>query len=249
MRGLNDIHPVESFFGRLASLSSYPDGVVPMSARLEGIHFFPGGAGLAGVVPGQPLPPLPRGGVMVVGHNFYHEPGFRALLARGATEPASATWRNLVRLLDESDIPLDRCFFTNAFVGLIAGARPTGRFPGAADPAFVEWCLSFLREQLIMMQPSVVVALGTPVRRMLARLSPSLAAAWPGAARLRDLDARGAGLVYPAVFDGVARPAAAVALTHPAMRHASVARRRYRSLSGAVVEVHMLREAVRFGTT
>src|SRR5215211_9108962 len=97
-------HPVEALFARLATLDDYPAGVVPMSSRLPGTHFFPGGAGLVNVLPDGAMPPMPVGGVMIVGHNFYHRRGFALLAEQGRSEPVSVTWKHLIVLLAKADI-------------------------------------------------------------------------------------------------------------------------------------------------
>lgn len=53
-----------------------------MPERLGGTAFFPGGAGLWDARLGRALPPMPVGGVMVLGHDFYSEAGFRKFAAR-----------------------------------------------------------------------------------------------------------------------------------------------------------------------
>ena len=60
----------------------YPKGVVPVPERLPGTAFFPGAAGLWAFDPDAPLPPMPVGGVMVLGHDFYSEAGYRRFLAK-----------------------------------------------------------------------------------------------------------------------------------------------------------------------
>ncbi len=78
---------------------------------------------------------------MVPGHDFYSEAGFRRFAAKSTKGP---TWHNLLALLARVGIEPERCFFTNAYMGLRAGSRNTGRFPGARDPGFVERCRAFL---------------------------------------------------------------------------------------------------------
>jgi hypothetical protein len=75
------MHPVERLFALLATFGPYPKGVVQMNGRIGGTAFFPGGAGLWNTRPGEPLPPMPMGGVMVLGHSFDCETSFIASLA------------------------------------------------------------------------------------------------------------------------------------------------------------------------
>jgi hypothetical protein len=62
--------------------------------------------------------------------------------------------------------------------------------------------------------------------------------------RLITLDEQEAALVYPSTFEGVLRPTAVVALTHPAYRHVNVKYRRYRNLKGEAAEHALVKDAL-----
>ena len=47
------------------------------------------------------------------------------------------------------------------------GDDPQGDFPGRNDASFWKWCERFLAEQMQLMQPRAVVALGTPAQEKL----------------------------------------------------------------------------------
>src|SRR5919199_1543727 len=196
-------HAVEVLFERLERVKPYPSGVVPVPDRIPGWAGFPGGSGLWGTQPGRPLPPAPIGQVVVVGHNFDNLAGFERSLRRGAESLRGPFWRNLLDLFDRVGLARERCFFTNAYMGLIDGPTNVGRFPGAADPAFSARCVAFLAEQLAMLQPRVVVTLGSAALPLVARLAEGLERAWANAGGLVALDRRGAALRYPVHFDRV----------------------------------------------
>jgi hypothetical protein len=94
------------------------------------------------------------------------------------------------------------------------------------------------------MQPRLILSLGAYVPRFLAPLSPELRSIWSNVTRLTTLDERGAALVYPSTFAGVQRPAAVVALTHPAYRPVNVKHRRYGSLEGDAAERALVTDAL-----
>lgn len=238
-----DGHPVERLFAVLPMVAPYPTGVVPVPDHIPGLAFFPGGAGLWGAEPGQPLPPMPVGGVLILGHNFHCETGFARFLARGGEPPNNPTWRPLLKLLDSTGIRRGECFFSNVYMGLKAGDKPTGVFAGCRDPAFVARCRRFLALQLRVVQPRLVLTLGKYAPPVLAPLAPELSEVWSGAQTLGEIDAREAALVRDVTFAGVAHPVAVVALCHPAQRPPNVARRRYHGLAGDAAEVAMVREA------
>lgn len=240
-------HPVEALFERLPQVEPYPPGVLPVPERLPGTAFFPGGTGLwrpEGSPDGDP-PPMPLGGVMVLGHDFYSEAGYRRFLANRGGSTKGPTWRNLLALLARVGVAPEGCFFTNAYMGLRAGPRNTGRFPGASDRGFVDRCRGFLLEQLAAQRPRLLLTLGSHVPAFVAPLSPDLGA-WAGAKSLSGLDAAGVPVIARAAFDGLpGLTSSVVALTHPSLRPASVWRRRYGGLAGDAAEVAMLEAALR----
>ena len=236
-------HPVERLFEGLKTVEPYPEGVVHVPERLPGTAFFPGGMGLWHPEPEGTLPSMPVGGVMVLGHDFYSEAGYRRFVANRGESTKGPTWRNLLALLARVDIGPEQCFFTNAYMGLRAGSQNTGRFPGAKDPGFVDRCRAFLAEGLRAQSPRLVLTLGSHVPAVLAPLSEDLAP-WLKVASLKALDEAGRPLVPDARFPQGLR-ATVAALVHPSIRWASVLGRRYDSLNGDAAEVAMLEEALR----
>jgi hypothetical protein len=106
-----------------ALLAGLPDcaTVAPLDCRLSGFpSFFPGGPGFCGSE-------FPVGGVMFIGNNFGTIEQYDALPSTVREfEPEvtkrteNKTWWDLWYLvLPESGIPIERCFFTNAYLGAI----------------------------------------------------------------------------------------------------------------------------------
>ena len=236
-------HPIELLRQQHAPAAGYPVGVLPVPEPIAGLAFFPGGHGLWGTAAGAALPDFPVGGVMVLGHDFHSESGYRESLRVGGERTTLPTWRNLLSLLREVGIPEGRCFFTNLYMGLRDGTETTGPFPGAEDAAFVEHCKRFLVEQLRAQRPSLVLTLGVHVPPVLGTLSPELAS-WAEGRGLKHLDA--AGPVRRGVtFDGIPGfSTTVVALVHTSLRHASVRHRAYAGETGHDAEVRMLRDAL-----
>ena len=239
----NNYHEVNYLFGLHDQLRSYPEGVIRISKRIPGTAFFPGGYGLWNTQRDQPLPPMPIGGVMIVGHNFDSEVGFEYSFNRGGENLQGPTWKNLLEFLARVEILPECCFYTNAYVGLQPGGHAIGPFPGKRDPEFVCWCQNFLLEQIKLMQPRLILTLGAYVPSFLAPLSPEFRHVWSGVKRLVILDEHETALVYPSYFEGVLHPMAVVALTHPAYRHVNVKNRRYRNLRGEEAEQAIVRDA------
>jgi len=134
--------------------------------------------------------------------------------------------------VEEAGIDPEQCFFTNAYMGLRAGQRATGPFPGARDPGFVERCRRFLGAQIEVQRPRLILTLGTYVPAVLAPLAPKLVR-WRDVANLREIDAARCPVVLDARFIGAGDgPTAVVALTHPSHRPLNVGQRCYRGAVG-----------------
>ncbi len=241
---MGELHPVEYLFARLEEeFTSYPPGVLRVPKVIPGTAFFPGGYGLWGTEAGKPLPPMPKGGVMVLGHNFASEEGFSSSFAHLGENLKGPTWRPLLLLLELAGIPKERCFFTNFYMGLIQGSNALGRFPGARGADFVRRCQKFLILQITIVQPKLLLTLGKEILKAVAALSPDLKS-WSAAENLEMLDQQNNAFVYPATFANVPHSVAVVALTHPALRHLNIGRRRYKSLVGNEAERAMIKDAL-----
>lgn len=223
--------------------TSYPPGVLEVPGAIPGTSFFPGGYGLWGAEAGRPLPEFPFRGVMVLGHDFHSKAGYEASVERGRESINQPTWRNLVDVLTRAAIPLERCFFTNYYMGLREGTETTGPFPGAGDESFVSHCNSFFIDQLRTQRPQLLITLGIYVPFAIAPLSPDLND-WGSHRGIKHLDS--ARPVRKAVrFFGLPDLATTiVALIHPSQRHASLRHRRYARSVGDEAEVAMLRDAL-----
>jgi uracil-DNA glycosylase len=239
-----NIQTIEDLFALLHELKDYPDGVLPTPTILPGTGFFPGALGIWNPQPTENAHRPPVGGIMVVGHNFDSEAGFARSHLRPGENMRGPTWRNLLAFLRSVNIAPEQCFFTNAYVGLVAGNSAVGAFPGARDPAFVRWCQRFLLKQFELMRPQLVLTLGSYAPQFLAHLSPELHTAWLRVSQLKSLDQQGTGLVYPVTIEGMPHPAAAVALTHPAYRPLNVRIRRYGEFEGEAAEQAMVCDAM-----
>jgi hypothetical protein len=167
-----DEHPVDYFWELLAQLGDgdYPAGVLRVPGKLPGTWAFSSGAGLIWRR-GNPRPAFPVGGVMFVGDNqnafgkwiqnrgLWGDPG----------QPTMTYWKRVLRLLNQAGIPTSKAFFTNVYIGLIEGDDPSAPFPGRNDPSFCRWCAAFLIEQIHVMRPYLIAALGGESHRALDR--------------------------------------------------------------------------------
>ena len=215
----------------------YPERAVErMGAFALGTAFFPAGAGL--VPPGRPLPADP---VMIVAHVF-DAPSFAyALGAGGGCERTerNRTWVGLRALLERAGLSVERCFLTNALVGVKTGP-PCGAV--AAGPDYRRQCAAFLRDQVLAVRPRVIVTLGAPAMTILKAADADLAARWHGYDTLAALD-RAEPPAYTAndVRFGSHVVRRVVALGHTC---SWASRRTYRGERGARADAALLRDAL-----
>jgi len=239
-----EMHPAVELWNRHHPPGGYPAGVLGVQEPIPGRAFFPGGYGLWDADKSYPLPPMPVGGTMVLGHDFHSKQGYEESLKRGRESESQPTWRQLERVLDEVGIDPRRCFFTNIYMGLREGVATTGPFPGKDDRAFTDHCRAFLSDQLRVQRPSLILTLGINVPPFIGSLSTDLID-WTQGRGLKHLDA--VGPVRAARFETL--NCTLVALTHPSLRDASVRHRRYRGLVGHAAELAMLQEALDSATS
>lgn len=138
---------------------SDPEGVQRVGDPINGTAFFPGGHGLwRGLEPHGRLPGwFPENPVMFVGHNFDSVRGYKRSLIRGIELVKSTTWAKLLQYIGFAGLTPEQCFFTNALMGLqpetsIGALKTTERFRAQ--------CREFLGEQIEIVRPKVLVALG-----------------------------------------------------------------------------------------
>jgi hypothetical protein len=211
----------ESLFGAMNELVPariYPPGVIPIPpGRIKGTAFFPGGSGLWLENRDPASVSFPVGGVMVLGHNFDSQTSFKESVSRGEEKLTSGTWGPLVKLLSEAGVPLAECFFTNAFMGLCEG-DDSFDYRGRDHEKLRLACKDFLRAQIEIQRPRLILTLGLYVPPFLCEASKECAV-WTGRkVRLSELDA------FPVVRavefsmnDGSLHQAAIVPLAHPSL--------------------------------
>jgi hypothetical protein len=194
---------------------------------------------------------MPVDGIMVLGHDFDSEVAFAKSRARGGEIPVASndvfhspgpTWSTLRKVLSAAGISYDRCFFTNAYMGLRAGSANTGHFPGARDAGFVERCRAYFRRQFRAQRPRLVLTLGGWVPRFLAPLAAAVSD-WSNARSFADIDRLGP-VRHHVLFDQLVSDCSVVALTHPSLRGPNLGRRHFAGERGNSAEMLMIREAV-----
>jgi hypothetical protein len=196
--------------------------------------FFPGGNGL---YEGVHASRFPVGGTLILGSNFGCFNGF--IDAQGQLlvldERCNRTWKPLLHSLRASGIKADECFFTNAWPFLHDGEGnlgPVGDW--LQNRALMASCVRFFEYTFTLMQPRLIVGLGTGPAAFLSHVWPEDISSWRGCT-LQDLDD-----LPMATVRFQMHAAVCVAITHPSMPNAWRRRPPYRNRIG---EVQLLTEA------
>jgi uracil-DNA glycosylase len=162
-----------------------------LSELIPGTAFFPGGTGLwRGNQPFGRLPDsFPDAPVMFLGHNFDSIRAHDDSMLKGG-EGQSLFWRILLAYLSHAHIGPEKCFFTNALMGLKPGSA-VGSMP--AIPGYHDECQAFLNSQIEIVKPSLIVALGQKAFSRVSKLSPAIRTVdllHPSARELKPLGTR-----------------------------------------------------------
>jgi len=225
-------------FDQINMVKPYPNKVEPVNKMLDVTAFFPGGKGLWLEDNSNVFPDI-----LVLGHDFSTVDYYNKMLEAGQSEINSPTWRAMKKLFSEADLDLNRCFFSNVYMGLRDTHKMTGVFPGSKDKEFVKRNLEFLKLQISTVKPKVIITLGKPASISLSVLSEQLINEW---SKGKALSSPNIGLKRNVMIDELGY--VCVALEHPSMRNQNVKRRRYENecgvYTGNEAEIEMLKDAL-----
>ena len=206
---------------------------------LDVTAFFPGGKGLWLEDSSNVYPD-----VLVLGHDFSTVNYYTKMLESEQSEINSPTWRTMIKLFSDAELDLNRCFFSNVYMGLRDADKMTGEFPGSKDKDFVKRNLQFLKLQISTVKPKVIITLGKPASINLSLLSEQLINEW---SKGKALSSPNNGLKRNVMIDG--RSYVCVSFEHPSMRNQNVKRRRYINecgiYTGNEAEIVMLMDALK----
>ncbi len=231
--GPSALHQLDRLQSMLEALPESP-GVLRLHCEIPGYPaFFPGGRGFKG----QAFPTSP---VMLLGHNYDSEAGFRKSLARGAEDPNIKTWKNLREsVLPAAGLSEEECFFTNFYLGAMQSTTNIGQFKCSAE--YRAKCVDALRLQVEIVQPRVIALLG-------AWVPPAFAMAFPDFARHVGRNLRETQMRQPEsghrlqLADG--RRVRVVCLVHPSNPRSLESHRAQGALLGSAVRAATAAESV-----
>jgi hypothetical protein len=213
-----------------------PEGVVAVPQMTTKTAFFPGGRGLWNI-PGSAVVPE----VVILGQDFSTWDQHQEILYGKAEDTKTPTWMNLIAITDRVGLDLEKCFFTNAFTGLRRNGLSTGVFPGFKDSSYMEQNTEFLQLQLEVLQPRLIVVLGSVAPLVLARIGKG-AEHWTNF-NFRRIDQASQNLLLEVGFGQLRTNL--VALVHPSMRFKNAGIRKFKGLTGDSAEIALLIEAMK----
>lgn len=229
----------ELLFEQMKMVEPYSDKVEPVNEMLNVTAFFPGGKGLWLEDNSNIFPDI-----LVLGHDFSTIDYYNKMLETVQSEINSPTWRSMRKLFNDANLDLNRCFFSNVYMGLRDTDKMTGVFLGSKDKDFVKRNLEFLKVQISTVKPKVIITLGKPASINLSLLSEQLINEW---SKGKALSSPNNGLKRNVMIDELSYEC--VALEHPSMRNQNVKRRRYENecgvYTGNEAEIEMLKDALK----
>ena len=243
-------HPVDQLFHELQkTIKVYPDSVIAVEEKQrqkKGTGFFPVYNGLWYSTPKSKRPDFPKGGIMVLGHDFGTKDYTNKKREKTGENLEGATWRNIRKVFKEAKIRQQDCFFTNSYMGLRKEGKMTGRHPSASEEEFVQQCQSFLKQQIAKQQPKLIITLGLYVPPFLAKLAQKGMKKWLSVKGVEDINNKNARHKKIRFSDPANTESTVVALLHPSMRSSNLKWRRYKRKSGAEAEKQLLLDAIKW---
>lgn len=213
----------------------YPEGVMKkVSGEIKGEGFFPGADGIM-----DKSSQISNKSIMIIGQDQDNEVNFQQSEVNG-NEKHTRTWHNLIKLLEAGDIDLSDCFLTNCIMGVRVGnVSNTGISPAFNHPPFINACIDFLRYQIAIQKPKVILCLGRKPIEVIGKLVKSLAFKWDG---FEKLDKEGRGINFDISIDGIANyKTTVIYLLHPSFRNSNLKYRHYKGFVQNEAEIQLLK--------
>jgi len=156
----------------------YPEGLSPFPFRLSGQGFFPGGDGLwredaSASCPGE----LPVDGVLFLGSDFGTLQSYKKLCSRGYENVS--TWRHLRWRILDAGLPTGKVFCSNVYFGLRTVGKALGVYPAVSTEGYPAFCAEFLRFQIEVLSPKLIVTLGPVPQVFVQRFRTTLFSNFP----------------------------------------------------------------------
>ena len=222
-------------FNLINRVEPYPNDVEPVDKMLDGIAFFPGGKGLWCK---EKCTIFPK--ILVLGQDFSTVDYFNKIKVKLKSDLDSPTWKNLLELFKFAGINPCNCFFSNVFMGLRKSNSMIGKFPGAKDPHFYKRNVEFLKIQIEITKPAIIIVLGSIPAKMISELSDDLKP-WSENKSFSYYDKKNLSYIENAKFTD--HKSICIRLLHPSFRKLNLKYRYFEGSNKCDVEVMLLKKA------
>ncbi|WP_184547915.1 uracil-DNA glycosylase family protein [Mucilaginibacter sp. FT3.2] len=229
---------IEFLKSELKKINSYPSIFAKAECEISGVGFFPGARGLW--TPRDEV--LSDKPIMILGHDFGTEKDYRLSVERGSENTNALTWSNLIKMLSYYEIEKEKCFFTNAIMGVRSNGSAIGKSPAFEYPDYLGDCKNFLIEQIGTQKPTLILILGLHLLSLMSSMSTELSAI----SKIRSykkLDREKLASFKNVSFIGLDEyKTNVVFITHPTYRHLNVNNRRFGDFEGAQAEFELIKQ-------
>ena len=172
---------INELFKKANLLVDKNSGMKPVPKMLQ-LGFFPGGNGI--IKSDKTFDPnnsIEDKEIIIVGNNFGTVHDYWKCEPRNEEDVDKVpTWKNLLPLLIKSNIKIEKCFYTNVYMGLIGSSElikkgNMGACPGSSNPDFVKKCRDFFYLQLeFLPKIKLAIVLGKHAPKLLMEIIPEL---------------------------------------------------------------------------
>ncbi len=227
----------DTLFSKMNEYLPFPDGIEPIPKMINDTSFFPGGIGFFDSKQVYISPEI-----LILGQDFSNVEEHKKMLDGKIKDINSQTWKRMLLLLAEAGIDPNKCFYTNAFMGLRKEGSSVGKFIGFQYPGYLRNNDEFLKFQLDIIKPKLIIVMGKFAPLVLARLSTDLKP-WESIQSFNDIDERKIALMESVNFGN--HCSTCCIIVHTSYRHLNVRSRKYKEFSGDDAEIELIKDAIK----
>lgn len=219
----------------------YPQNIMIECPHKESISFFPGGKGLY-----KNVLCFPTGKIMVVGQDWGTNEAYNSDINNDDEKNLKgATWSNIKKIFDKTDIKMDWCFFTNAIMGLRTNDKILGKSPAFKNIDFIELCKKYFIEQLNVCKPKIIISLGTYVPLFLQSLfDDDNFEFFRKKISFKEIDKNNKSVLYNIKLKNYSQKVNIIFLTHPSLYFVNVRWRKYQGKEKMEAEIQMIKDCL-----
>jgi len=244
----------EKLFCEINKLKEYPPEwkMKKVCGEIKGFSFFPGGKGtfFNSYESSDKSEKISDKDYMILGNDWSTLKNYIIDIDPNRLEPdknihTDKTGINIMELLKQADIKPEKCFFTNAILGVRTKAGSTDKPPAfeKGNEEFLSYCREFFKFQLSIQRPKAIFVLGKYPAKFLAPLNKKLNV-WKNFPNFKTIDDKGKQIIknvqiLPDLSVNF------VLLMHPSCRKYNLDKREYKGKTGNNAQIKMIKEVMK----